>query len=363
MSGVRRTWREQLAVRRPQVGLAWRTALAAGIALTIALTLPDSWRSHAAYAPLGAVMSTSFTIRGSFVLAARSMLGLVLGLALGLVVSHWVGHGTIAVLVVVVAGVVIGGWRLLGSTGTWVPTMALFVILVSGNNPVGFALANSVLALVGAVLGVLVLVVFPLTATTAAQLALRDLRDVLAQRLDTVADKLDGDALPTAPDWRDALPDLADPLWQARAELRAMAIADRFNWRTRVFHTGILRYDVAAIRGQLKALERIAVLVDDLSLTVADRERQDADPEIWPDLGGAARDATRRAVRLTARVLRSGEAGRVDRDALAAADAAAEALEQCVGPGGGANTSAARMAIAHSIRRALWAIADRSSDD
>lgn len=365
MASNGRAWREALAVRRPQLGLALRSALAAGIALTIAISLPEPWRSHAAYAPLGAVMSTSFTVRGSFVQAVRSMMGLVLGLLVGLAVGHWLGHGTWAVVLVVVLGVAIGGWRLLGSMGSWVPTMALFVILVGGSDPVGFAMSNTVLALVGAVLGVLVLLALPLTPRTAAQLALRDLRDVLARRLDVVVDKLGSDRLPTAPDWRDSLPDLAEPMWHARAEVRAMALADRYNWRTRLFHTGVLRYDVAATRHQLQALERIAVLVDDLSLTVADRERRDADPEVWPGLGGPARDATVRAVRQLARVLRSDGAGEIDQEALRAADDAAEALQHSVQPGDGSSLSSAGMTVAHSIRRALWTLrgSDPDADD
>ncbi|HLQ82068.1 MAG TPA: hypothetical protein VK103_00915, partial [Bacillota bacterium] len=203
---------------------------------------------------------------------------------------------------------------------------------------------------------VLVLLTLPLTPRTAAQLALRDLRDVLARRLDVVADKLGGDQLPTTPDWREALPDVADPMWHARTEVRAMALADRYNWRTRLFHTGALRYDVAATRRQLEALERIAVLVDDLSLTVADRERRDADPEVWPGLGGPARDATIRAVRELARVLRSDGAGEVDPEALQAADDAAESLQHSVQSGEGASLSSAGMTVAHSIRRALWTI-------
>ena len=362
MAGRRRTWRERFALHGPRFGLAWRTAVAAAIALTVAVSLPEPWRSHAAYAPLGAVMSTSFSVRGSAVQAARAMLGLVLGLALGLIVIRGLGHGTAAVIVVVVVGVAIGGWRLLGSVGTWVPTMGLFVILAAGSDPVGFAMSNSVLALVGAVLGALVLLAVPITPSAAARLALRDLRDVLSQRLDVVADNLEGVRLPTTPDWQGGLPDLTDPLWRARSEVHAMTLASRANWRSRLSRAGALRYDVEGAGRQLKALERVSVLVDDLVLTVADRERQDADPDIWPGLGGPTREATARAVRAMARVLRSGGSGDADPDELAEADSAAEALQRCVEPADGASTSSAGMTVAHSIRRALWILGDRSAN-
>src|SRR5699024_5364838 len=109
-------------------------------------------------------------------------------------------------------------------------------------------------------------------------------------------------------------------------------------------------------RRQLEALERIAVPVDDLSLTVADRERRDADPEAWPGLGGPARDATIRAVRAVARVLRSAGAGDRGPGALRAAGGRAEPRQQRVQSGEGASLSSAGMTVAHSIRRALWTI-------
>jgi hypothetical protein len=164
---VRRLWR-----RYPRIQLALRAAIAA-VAASLLLQLLPMTVERPYYAPFGAVLATTFTLAGS----ARESLQAVTAIACGGAIA-WLARSALEgstlplVAMVTAAGVLAAGWRVLGSSGAWVPTAALFTLIVG-------------LTLAGAVVGIATNAVFPPLPISPAVRSL----DVLQGRL---ADDLRG---------------------------------------------------------------------------------------------------------------------------------------------------------------------------
>ncbi|MGY2085477.1 FUSC family protein [Blastococcus sp. SYSU DS0539] len=300
---ARRTW-----ARHPRFGLALRAAVAATIAWWLAHLVPGPLSEYPYYAPLGAVIATTAsTLAGSVRSSLQTVAAIALGAGVALAGDALLGERLLTLAVVVAAGVVLSGWQRLGSSYSWLPTSALFVLLIGNENTTAYVLGYLGLTFLGALVGVAVAVTFPPLPLAPAEQTLATLREALAGQLDDLVDALRQEHPPTQDEWRGRIHTLDPLLAQMRDAVRQTDEARRGNRRA-------ARYRPAADRQyrQARALESLTLLVEDLTMLIAETEL--ADREKVP-LGPRLRPPASRALAALAEVLRSVDGATADPDA------------------------------------------------
>ena len=259
-------WAREL-LHRIWVQRAVRAALAAGLAWQVALLLPGVG-SHAYYAPLGAVIAVHPTVADSAAAAWRTVLAIVLGFFLAVSVfelTRAVPNAlTIALIVVLAVG--IEQWRALREQASWVSFAAVLMLTVGASDPARYAAQYGGLTLLGAGIGVLVTtVLFPPMQLTTAVRTITRARTLLATHLEAIAAGLRSGELPEPDEWAERGAELDGALDRMRAAEHLVERARRANPRARRW-----RGRAASIRAQSRALDRVAVLVDDLTMLVVE---------------------------------------------------------------------------------------------
>jgi uncharacterized membrane protein YgaE (UPF0421/DUF939 family) len=255
-------------LREPWVQRAVRAALAAALAWEAAGLLPASIAEYAYYAPLGAVIAVHPTVADSAAAAWRTVLAILAGFALAVTVFELTrslpGALTIALIVALAVGV--EQWRLIGEQASWVSFAAVLMITVGTADPAEYALAYAGLTLLGAAIGVLVTtVLFPPLQLTAATRSIAETRGLLARHLRDMASGLRRGELPSSGEWVRRGEELEAALDRMRAAEGLVERARRANPRARRWGTS-----TATVREQSRALDRVAVLVDDLTMLVVE---------------------------------------------------------------------------------------------
>ncbi|MEI4271823.1 hypothetical protein TEK04_08815 [Klenkia sp. LSe6-5] len=300
--GRRPGWRGKVArtwARHPRWGLTVKAALAASLAWGVAQLVPGPAGEYPYYAPLGAVIATSTTLAGS----AREGLQTVGAISLGAVVAlavDAVGYpNAVTVAVVVGLGVLLAGWHWLGTAATWVPTAALFTLIIGNADPVGYVAGYAGLTLLGACIGLAVTAVFPPLPLAPAQAELDRLRATLADQLGDLVDGLRQESLPDEGGWRARMRAIDPELGRMRDAVRLAEQARRGNRRARQYAP-----DVDRQYAEARALESVAFLVQDATELLREHERADAG---WADvaLGPGLRPATTAALAAVAEVVRT----------------------------------------------------------
>ncbi|WP_213283687.1 FUSC family protein [Cellulomonas hominis] len=253
---------------RPWIARAVRTTGAAVLAWLAVGLVPGPWSEYPYYAPLGAVVATSVTVRGSTLQSAQA----VLAIALGAVVARAVDSLPLAQLpalaVVVLVGVLLSGWRVLGDLGSWVPTSALFVLVIGAADPVGYVSAYVGLTLLGAMIGVGVNALAPPLPLTPAERALDTLQAEVAGHLEALAHAVRDDApVPAGGGVRTARAHAASAAAEARDAARA-------NWTARHYRSWRERQDRHAL-----SLDRAAGVALDVTRTLETAATLDAVPD------------------------------------------------------------------------------------
>jgi uncharacterized membrane protein YgaE (UPF0421/DUF939 family) len=256
-------------LREPWVQRGVRAALAAALAWQVAILLPAPLAEYAYYAPLGAVIAVHPTVADSAAAAWRTVLAILLGFALAVTVHELTravpGALTIALIVALAVG--IEQWRLLQEHASWVSFAAVLMLTVgTAADPARYALAYAGLTLLGAGIGVLVTsALFPPLQLTTATRRIATTRELLARHLHDVADELRRGELPTPDEWLPRGRALGIALDRMRAAEGVVERARRANPRARRWGES-----TASIREQSRALDRVAVLVDDLTQLVVE---------------------------------------------------------------------------------------------
>ncbi|MGY1916746.1 hypothetical protein [Blastococcus sp. SYSU DS0973] len=309
---AQRTW-----ARHPRWGLALRAAVAATIAWWLAQLVPGPLSDYPYYAPLGAVIATTAsTLAGSVRSSVQTVAAIALGAGVALAGDALIDQRLLTLAVVVAVGVVLAGWQRLGSSSSWLPTSAIFVLILGSENTTAYVLGYSGLTFLGALVGVAVAAVVPPLPLAPAQQTLATLREALAGQLDDLVEGLRQEHPPTQVEWRSRIHTIDPLLAQMRAAVQQTDEARRGNRRAS-------RYRRAADRQyrQARALESLTLLVEDLTLLIAETEI--ADREQVP-LGRQLRPPASRALAALAAVLRSVDGATADpgttRDAYAALD-------------------------------------------
>ncbi|UNX53784.1 hypothetical protein MF406_12440 [Georgenia sp. TF02-10] len=315
------------------MSLAVRAGVAAALSWLIAPLLPAPASDYPYYAPLGAVIATTFSLAGSVRESLQAVLAIAIGgtIALGAdLLSE--DSGPLMVAVVITLGVVAAGWRPLGDQGSWVPMAALFTLII-GQGEAFFVGTYAGLVLLGALVGLGVNLVFPPLPLAPVQEATREMRQVLVVQLRDTADLLARGEPPEPADWAGRRRDVEPARWRMRDAARQADEARRGNVRAR-------RY-AGAVAGELRqgeALDRLTTQVSELTDLLSEEERAGLEQVA---LGPALRPAAAEALRRLADALDSVRDGRADAEAHAAAEAARLAFVEQIdrhrttSPGGG----------------------------
>ncbi|MGY1730084.1 aromatic acid exporter family protein [Geodermatophilus sp. SYSU D01045] len=256
-------------LRRPWVQRAVRAALAAALAWQVAVLLPPPFPQYAYYAPLGAVVAVHPTVADSAGAAWRTVLAILLGFGLGVTVHQLTAEalpGALTIALIVALAVGVEQWRVLQEHASWVSFAAVLMLTVgTAADPARYAVAYAGLTLLGAAIGVLVTtVLFPPMQLTAAVRAIATTRALLARHLHDIAGGLRHGELPAPGAWEGPRRDLDAALDRMRA---AEAVVER----ARLANPRARRWGgtAARVREESRALDRVAVLVDDLTTLVA----------------------------------------------------------------------------------------------
>jgi uncharacterized membrane protein YgaE (UPF0421/DUF939 family) len=262
---------KQMWVRlhRPEVQRGVRAAVAAGLAWQVAVLLPPMLSDYAYYAPLGAVIAVHPTIADSASAAWRTVLAMLMGFALAFGVYELTRSVpdalTIALLVALAIG--IEQWRrLLRDQASWVSFAAVLMITVGAGQPGPYVLRYGGLTLLGAAIGVLVTaVLFPPLQLTQAVDQIARTRTVLSEHLRDVATTLRDGRVPDPDEWTARNRRLDRELDRMRSAERQVERARRANPRARRWQGR-----ASEVREESRAVDRVAVLVDDLTSLVVE---------------------------------------------------------------------------------------------
>ncbi|WP_222267735.1 FUSC family protein [Modestobacter marinus] len=254
-------------VQRPWVQRGVRAALAAGLAWQVAVLIPV-YADFAYYAALGAVIAVHPTVADSAATAWRTVLAILTGFGLAVVVHELTRAvptaPTLALLVAL--AIAVEQLRLWRDAASWVSFAAVLMLTVGAADPAQYALRYAGLTLLGAAIGVLVTsVLFPPMQLTTAVQRIAATRSLLAGHLDTIAAALRSARVPAPSEWEARGAELDRALDLMRAAETVVERARRANPRARRWQG-----TAASIREQSRALDRVAVLIDDLTMLVVE---------------------------------------------------------------------------------------------
>jgi len=349
----RRIWRSVAtsaarALAAPRLQLAAKAGLAAGIAFWIAPFMPAAAAHYAYYAPLGALVAMYENVSGSMRQGLQTLVGLGVGIALAFVLIS-LGATPLSVAAVMALGVLLAGLPRLGAGRDWIPTAALLVLLVGGQNPDDFSFGYLLQMGVGVAVGIAVnLLVFPPLHFNAAALSLAELRLTLARQLQDMGAAMHEKWPPEHEDWSRRSEDLARSARSVRAAVEKADASREANPRRR-FHPRDVDEDYRSVRD----LEQITFHIQDMTEVLADVIWSEDMPFTIPlpysePLAGA--------LSAVGEVLRSAEEDDADRQAelFEAAHAAVASLEdRTAAEGNGAGTPSAAGSILLSLHRIL----------
>ena len=313
-----RSARFHARVRRLPWAPALTTAGAGAIAFWVGAVFPGPAGEFPYYAPLGAVVAMSTTVMGSVRKSVQSIVSIWLGSAIALAIGAVLTPSPVTVALVIGLGTIAGSWSWLDDKGHWVPTAALFVLIIGTDDPVAFVSAFGGLTLIGTAIGVAMTVLFPQLPLGPTERAIGDVRTEVLVQLRRLAHALQGDGPPTETQWRDYVAQLDPAVQRMRAARQLVLDASRVN-RRRKHH----RYRLERELEQAAALERVCFLLEELTQVLEEEERAGND---HVGLGPELRPHTAQALLALADLVQSGDGRTADPGAKADAQDALAAL-------------------------------------
>jgi uncharacterized membrane protein YgaE (UPF0421/DUF939 family) len=255
----------------PRLGLAARAAAAASVSWGLVHALPGFAAEYPYYAPLGAVIATSTTVAGSARQAAQTVTAIAIGAAVALGIESLLGRNLATIALVVGVGVLLGGWNRLGSGAGWLPTSALFVLVLGNEHPLDYVAGFAGLTLAGALVGLALVSAFPPLPLSPASAALDQLRGTLTDELEDMAAglRLEG---PAAAEWHARVHAIDAVVAHVRDAVDRVEEARRGNRIAGRFRDSLQRQ-----RRQAEALQRLAFLVTSIRQLMTGTEVADGD--------------------------------------------------------------------------------------
>ena len=349
-----RRWKAWLTDAR--LLLAAKTALAVGIAWSVAPLIPGVADDYPYYAPLGALISMSATLMGSARVGLQTLVSLAIGILLAGAVIVFAEPNVVTISLVVGLGALIAGVRWIKAGGEYVPVAALFVLIIGGPNADAYSIGYLVQMSVGIGVGLLVnVLIFPPLKVTAAVLQLEQFRELLARHLDEMAEALVESWPPQHEDWASRTDTLRQTADGVRVSLGEADESRKGNPRARI-HNHDLNGDYA----DLYDLETVAFHVRDLTDVIAAAIWQRAYTADFPE---KLREPTSDVLHAIGGVLLARNAGG---DVSAAVADAEQALEAAVArldePHDVSPSSLSTVASAAMSSRRILAILRESAD-
>ncbi|WP_253905094.1 FUSC family protein [Arthrobacter sp. H14] len=246
--------------------LAFKAALAVGIAWVVAPFMPGVADEYPYYAPLGALLSMHSTLKGSAKYGLQILGGLAIGILLAAIVLAFGAPNFLTISLVVAAGVLVGGMRWLGAPGQeYLPIAALFVLIVGGQDASQYSIGYLVQMTVGVSVGLLInlLVLPPLTFDSAVQ-KFSHFRRSLARHLNDVGTALTENWPPEREDWASQNQTLSATAAEVRKTIHLADDSRKGNPRARI-HKRNLEGDFY----DLAALENVTFHIRDLTEVLA----------------------------------------------------------------------------------------------
>lgn len=301
--------------------MAAKAAVAAALAWLVLLPFGGAAERYAYYAPLGAVVAVSATLVNSVRVSAQSIGAILMGAVLAYIAGVTPLPEVVSLALVVGVGVVVAGWKLWGANGSWVPTAALFVLIIGGSNRDTYIFAYIGLTSVGAAIGIAMNALWPPLPLSLAGESVRTLRHTLADQLEDLAEGLEYDVPPTSEEWDERKWEIGVRNREMRDLVLLTTEARSANWRARRWR----RWSDNQ-HEQARALQRLALVVEDLTLLVVEQERADLDEVA---LGPPLRSECAHAFRSTAAVLRQDDFD-VEADTMVETRAAVDELARAI---------------------------------
>jgi uncharacterized membrane protein YgaE (UPF0421/DUF939 family) len=234
----------------------------------VAILLPPMLSDYAFYAPLGAVIAVHPTIADSASAAWRSVLAILSGFALAVAVFELTRAvpNALTIALIVALAVLVEQWRLWREQASWVSFAAVLMLTVGLDDPDVYVLRYAGLTLLGAGIGVLVTtVLFPPLQLTQAHEQIVRTRTLLAGHLRDIAATVRDGRVPDPDEWAERNRRLDRELDRMRAAEAQVERARRANPRARRWQGR-----AGEIREQSRSVDRVAVLVDDLTSLVVE---------------------------------------------------------------------------------------------
>lgn len=296
-------------VRRLLLHSRTQTAVKAAVAAALAWVLAEGvtqlvadrfagWdpANYVYYAPMGAVVTSYPTVAASLRNGVSTMVALTLGAAVGLVVQLTLGHGVVALALAIGLGVAVGSVPWAGEQRSWVPVVALFVLVLGDGHTLAYSVAYVGLAGLGTLCGLGVSLLLPALRLTEAKEAVDALRSELVGQLRDSAEALRPDADLSTQDWQDRAHDPMRQVSASRQALQQVLDASRGNPRARYRAETINQ-----LQEDCRALDRVAMLLEDLPGLLADTFGPEAaGPALGPDLAALTAEALDRLADLVA---------------------------------------------------------------
>lgn len=254
------------AVSRARLLFAAKTALAVGIAWTIAPHMPGVADEYPYYAPFGALISMYPTLMSSAKTGLQTLLGLGAGIALATLVLMTVGPSVWSIAAVVGVGVIVSGTGWFGAGREYIPMAALFVLIIGGADAEDYSFGYVTQTAVGVIVGLLVNAIIPpapLVSEAAARIDAFQQR--LAAHLDDIAAALTEEWPPERDGWMQDAGALAETSRSLRDALIEADESRRGN--PRAWHG---RGDTSEEHARLETLVEVAHQIRDVSGCLSD---------------------------------------------------------------------------------------------
>lgn len=238
--------------------MAVKAGVAASLSWLAALQVPGRASEYAFYAPLGAVVASYPTVRASTRESFQGVASIALGAALAVVADRYLGASPVLIAVVVALAVLLGGLPWLGAMRSYVPTAALFVLVIGQGEEVTYSLSFAGLFLLGAGIAIGLNLLSPGFPLGPADHTLARLREALHEHLDHLARSFAGerDIDDAAAPGRSGLTALTTRAREAAIAVRESVAGNRR--ARRMPGAADRRYEA------FRALERVVLLVDDV---------------------------------------------------------------------------------------------------
>ncbi|WP_026535462.1 FUSC family protein [Arthrobacter sp. H14] len=335
--------------------LAFKAAVAVGLAWEIAPLMPGVLDEYPYYAPLGALLCMHQTVAHSFKYGLQILAGLGIGLLLATGVLLFGAPNLLTISLVVAVGVLIGSMRWLGAPGQeYLPIAALFVLIVGGQRANIYSIGYLVQMTTGVVVALVTnAVIIPPLAFDAAVDTFSRFRTGLARHLNNVGEALKENWPPEREDWARQNEALAATADEVRTAIYTADESRKANHRARRH-----RRDIAGDFNDLHALENITFHIRDLTEVLAGAAWGKPFPF---HLSADLREPLSGAIQKTAEALQAWDTGSTDTAVLDEAEDVLETLAVQLDEhqsSEAASTSAAVM-VTMTLRRILAAIRPR----